>query len=60
MLGGGQLVGMTATLLASGLAEVADALTAVCLLAPDSPAASHLAALCARRAIEASAPRCTW
>jgi hypothetical protein len=52
MLGGGQLVGMSATLLASGLAEVADALMAVCLLAPDSPAASHLAALCARRAIE--------
>ena len=56
MLGGGQLVGMTATLLASGLAEVADALTAVCLLAPDSPAASHLAALCARRAIEVRGP----
>jgi hypothetical protein len=64
MLGGGQLVGMSATLLASGLAEVADALTAVGLLAPDSPAASHLAALCARRAIEvrgpwASRPRAT-
>jgi hypothetical protein len=56
MLGGGQLVGMTATLLASGLAEVADALTAVSLLAPDSPAASHLAALCARRAIEVRGP----
>jgi hypothetical protein len=56
MLGGGQLVGMTATLLASSLAEVADALTAVCLLAPDSPAASHLAALCARRAIEVRGP----
>jgi hypothetical protein len=56
MLGGGQLVGMSATLLASGLAEVADALTAVGLLAPDSPAASHLAALCARRAIEVRGP----
>jgi hypothetical protein len=52
MLGGGQLVGMTATLLASGLAEVAEALTAVGLLAQPSPAASQLAALCARRAIE--------
>ena len=56
MLGGGQLVGMSATLLASGLAEVADALTAVRVLAPDSPAASHLAALCARRAIEVRGP----
>jgi hypothetical protein len=56
MLGGGQLVGMNATLLASGLAEVADALTAVRLLAPDSPAARHLAALCARRAIEVRGP----
>jgi hypothetical protein len=56
MLGGGQLVGITATLLASGLAEVADALTAVCLLAPDSPAACHLAALCTRRAIEVRGP----
>ena len=56
MLGGGQLVGMSATLLASGLAEVADALTAVRLLAPDSPAASHLAALCARRAVEVRGP----
>jgi hypothetical protein len=56
MLGGGQLVGMTATLLASGLAEVAEALTAVGLLAPDSPAASHLATLCARRAIEVRGP----
>jgi hypothetical protein len=56
MLGGGQLVGMSATLLATGLAEVADALTAVRLLAPDSPAASHLAALCARRAIEVRGP----
>jgi hypothetical protein len=56
MLGGGQLVGMSATLVASGLAEVADALTAVGLLAPDSPAASHLAALCARRAIEVRGP----
>jgi hypothetical protein len=52
MLGGGQLVGMTATLLASGLAEVAEALTAVGLLAQPSPAASQLTALCARRAIE--------
>ena len=56
MLGGGQLVGMTATLLASGLAEVADALTAVGLLSQPSPAASHLAALCARRAIEVRGP----
>ena len=52
MLGGGQLVGMTATLLASGLAEVAEALTAVGLLPQPSPAASQLTALCARRAIE--------
>ena len=37
MLGGGQLVGMTATLLASGLAEVAEALTAVGLLAAAQP-----------------------
>jgi hypothetical protein len=56
MLGGGQLAGMSATLLASSLAEVADALTAVGLLSLRSPAASQLAALCARRAIEVRGP----
>ncbi len=56
MLGGGQLAGMSATLLASSLAEVADALTAVGLLSRHSPAASQLAALCARRAIEVRGP----
>jgi hypothetical protein len=56
MLGGGQLAGMSATLLASSLAEVAEALTAVGLLPQPSPAASQLAALCARRAIEVRGP----
>jgi hypothetical protein len=56
MLGGGQLAGMSATLLASSLAEVAEALTAVGLLPQPSPAASELAALCARRAIEVRGP----
>ena len=56
MLGGGQLAGMSATLLASSLAEVAEALTAVSLLLQPSPAASQLAALCARRAIEVRGP----
>ena len=56
MLGGGQLAGMSATLLASSLAEVAEALTAVGLLSQPSPAASQLAALCARRAIEVRGP----
>jgi hypothetical protein len=56
MLGGGQLAGMSATLLASSLAEVAEALTAVGLLSQPSPAASELAALCARRAIELRGP----
>ena len=56
MLGGGQLAGMSATLLASSLAEVADALTEVGLLSRRSPAASQLAALCARRAIEVRGP----
>lgn len=56
MLGGGRLAGMSATLLASSLAEVAEALTAVGLLSQPSPAASQLAALCARRAIEVRGP----
>jgi hypothetical protein len=56
MLGGGQLAGISATLLASSLAEVAEALTAVGLLSQPSPAASQLAALCARRAIEVRGP----
>ena len=56
MLGGGQLAGMSATLLASSLAEVAEALAAVGLLSQPSPAARQLAALCARRAIEVRGP----
>jgi hypothetical protein len=56
MLGGGQLAGMSATLLASSLAEVAEALTALGLLSQHSPAAGRLAALCARRAIEVRGP----
>jgi hypothetical protein len=56
LLGGGQLAGISARLLATGLAEVADALTAVGMLAPDSPAVTHLAALCERRAIEVGGP----
>ncbi|HEY8043411.1 MAG TPA: hypothetical protein VIF35_04055 [Streptosporangiaceae bacterium] len=56
LLGGGQLAGMSARLLATGLAEVADALIAVGMLAPDSLAATHLAALCQRRAIEVRGP----
>ncbi len=56
LLGGGQLVGTNASLLATGLAEVADALTAVGALAPDSLAATHLAVLCQRRAIEVRGP----
>jgi hypothetical protein len=56
LLGGGQLAGMGATLLATGLAEVADALTAVGVLNPDSRTVTHLAALCQRRAIEVRGP----
>ena len=56
LLGGGQLAGITATLLAGSLAEVTDALVAVRALSPDSPAADRLAALCLRRAIEVRGP----
>lgn len=56
LLGGGQLVGMGARLLATGLAEVAGALTAAGTLAPDSPAVTRLAVLCQRRAIEVRGP----
>ena len=56
LLGGGHLAGIGATLLAGSLAEVTDALVAVGALAPDSPAAAHLAALCQRRAIEVRGP----
>jgi hypothetical protein len=56
LLGGGQLVGMNARLLATGLAEVADALIAVGALAPDSLTVTHLAVLCQRRAIEVRGP----
>ena len=56
LLGGGQLVGMGARLLATGLAEVADALATVGALAPDSPTVTHLAVLCQRRAIEVRGP----
>ncbi len=56
LLGGGQLVGMNARLLATGLAEVADALTAVGALAPGSLTVTHLALLCQRRAIEVRGP----
>lgn len=52
MLGGGSMVGMEATQLASSLTEVAEALEAVGALPPDSPAADRLARLCQRRAIE--------
>ncbi|MGI8450338.1 MAG: hypothetical protein ACR2MP_24820, partial [Streptosporangiaceae bacterium] len=52
MLGGGPMVGMEATQLASSLAEVIEALEAVGALPPDSPAADRLARLCQRRAIE--------
>jgi hypothetical protein len=56
LLGGGQLAGVGARLLATGLAEVADTLTAAGMLAPDSLAVTHLAALCQRRAIEVRGP----
>ncbi len=56
LLGGGQLAGMSARLLATGLAEVAGALTAAGMLAPDSLAVTHLAVLCQRRAIEVRGP----
>ena len=56
LLGGGQLAGISATLLAGSLAEVTDALVAVRALSPDSPAADRLAALCLRRAIEVRGP----
>ena len=56
LLGGGHLAGISATLLAGSLAEVTEALVAVGALAPDSPAAAHLAALCQRRAIEVRGP----
>jgi hypothetical protein len=52
MLGGGPMAGIEATQLASGLAEVAEALQAAGTLPPGSPAPARLARLCQRRAIE--------
>jgi hypothetical protein len=52
MLGGGPMPGIEATLLATGLAEVAEALQAAGALPPGSLAAARLARLCQRRAIE--------
>jgi hypothetical protein len=52
MLGGGPMPGIEATLLATGLAEVAEALEAAGALPPGSLAAARLARLCQRRAIE--------
>lgn len=56
MLGGGPMPGIEATLLASGLAEVSEALEAAGTLPPDSRAAARLARLCQRRAIEVRGP----
>ncbi len=52
MLGGGTMVGISATALAASLAEVECALRAVHALPAGSLAAAHLAALCQQRSIE--------
>ena len=52
LLGGGSMVGMAATSIAAGLAEVESALRAVRALPDDSAIAAHLAALCQRRSID--------
>jgi len=52
MLGGGTMVGISATQLAASLAEVETALRAVHALPADSLAAARLAALCRQRSIE--------
>jgi hypothetical protein len=52
LLGGGSMVGMAATSIAAGLAEVETALRAVQALPDGSEIAAHLAALCQRRSID--------
>lgn len=52
LLGGGSMVGMSATALAASLAEVETALHAVGVLPAGSPAVAHLAALCQHRSVE--------
>lgn len=52
LLGGGTMVGMSATALAASLAEVETALGAVGALPAGSAAAAHLAALCQHRSVE--------
>ncbi|HEY9241429.1 MAG TPA: hypothetical protein VIP48_05575 [Streptosporangiaceae bacterium] len=52
LLGGGSMVGMSATALAASLAEVETALCAVGALPAGSAAVAHLAALCQHRSVE--------
>lgn len=56
LLGGGSMVGMAATSIAAGLAEVETALRAVHALPDGSAIAAHLAALCQRRSVDVRGP----